>query len=113
MAVTAQEVKGVPEGEIGPLALIGVTEPWQASLLLPTRYEDFLTVDEDGGDLDVARMTVLHGRITNNVGMQTNKNKASSRFVAVVSLFDGTCIEMTWFGDFKNVRRQIQPGMEV
>jgi ATP-dependent DNA helicase RecG len=37
---------------VGKLATLGLSEPWQVALLLPTNYDDFTTLARDAQDLD-------------------------------------------------------------
>lgn len=97
---------------IGRLVEFGVDVPWKAVLLLPVSYEDFTAWQDTASGFAEGMAVVLRGRV--HTSMQTTfPGSGPPRGAVRIELEDGTVVSATWFGDTRDLAKQMPVGATV
>lgn len=95
---------------LGRLTDLGLTETWQAALILPVSFEDFRSVQADAEGFDEGRIVVLTAEVRQNPMVAMGK---VPRTTVPLQLLDGTVITATWFGDTRQFKHLLQRGKAI
>ncbi len=100
------------KNEVGRLSTLGLQEPWQVALLLPTGWTDYRNVcrrvDELPSD---GAPTVLAGRMVFNASH--GFHRGIPRLQGTIEADDGLSVGFTLFGDHRSTAETLKQGVEV
>lgn len=105
-AVDDTGVKG-----LGRLTDLGLTENWQAALILPVSFEDFRNMQADGDGFDEGKSVVLTAEVRQNPKVSLG-GKVPLTSVPL-QLDDGTVVTAKWFGDTRQFKHLFQRGRSI